>query len=258
MARAIIDLLPDEDIVYIGDTANGPYGPLTIPEIRRHALAIGDDLAERIAHEREARGAYALTPTSPLLTSDEEALLERLPETTPQDALIAGIARGGLIPATLLAQHLGVRRVSSLGLYSYADGECGEQGELQAYGAVPADVALIVDDIIDIASESGETGKTPGTDLREGKRTLPVLNALASTDPADAELQELLRSELKDDDERLERTLELLRVHPGMAAAREETLEVGRRATASLDVLPDSDAKTALIALMDGVIHRVG
>ncbi len=42
-----MDLLPDEDIVYIGDTANGPYGPLTIPEIRKHALAIGDDLAER-------------------------------------------------------------------------------------------------------------------------------------------------------------------------------------------------------------------
>ena len=43
-----------------------------------------------------------------------------------------------------------------------------------------------------------------------------------------------------------------------MAAAREETLEVGRRASASLDVLPDSDAKTALLGLMDGVIHRVG
>ncbi|MFW0790045.1 glutamate racemase [Gordonia sp. CPCC 205333] len=47
VARAIIDQLPDEDIVYIGDTANGPYGPLTIPEIRRHALAIGDELASR-------------------------------------------------------------------------------------------------------------------------------------------------------------------------------------------------------------------
>ena len=38
----------------------------------------------------DARGAYALTSTSPLLTSDEEALLERLPETTPADAVIAG------------------------------------------------------------------------------------------------------------------------------------------------------------------------
>jgi glutamate racemase len=47
VARAIIDQLPDEDIIYVGDTANGPYGPLTIPEIRAHALAIGDDLVGR-------------------------------------------------------------------------------------------------------------------------------------------------------------------------------------------------------------------
>ncbi|MDT5160497.1 MAG: glutamate racemase, partial [Mycobacterium sp.] len=30
VARAIIDQLPDEDIIYVGDTANGPYGPLTV------------------------------------------------------------------------------------------------------------------------------------------------------------------------------------------------------------------------------------
>ncbi|HNP57699.1 MAG TPA: glutamate racemase [Gordonia sp. (in: high G+C Gram-positive bacteria)] len=75
VARAIIDQLPDEDIVYIGDTANGPYGPLTIPEVRRHALAIGDELASRgvkaiviacntasAACLRDARERYAPIP----------------------------------------------------------------------------------------------------------------------------------------------------------------------------------------------------
>jgi glutamate racemase len=47
VARAIIDQLPDEDVIYVGDTGNGPYGPLAIPEIRAHALAIGDDLVDR-------------------------------------------------------------------------------------------------------------------------------------------------------------------------------------------------------------------
>lgn len=47
VARAIMDQLPDEDIIYVGDTANGPYGPLSIPEIRAHALAIADDLVDR-------------------------------------------------------------------------------------------------------------------------------------------------------------------------------------------------------------------
>lgn len=47
VARSIIDQLPDEDVIYVGDTANGPYGPLSIPEVRAHALAIGDDLVGR-------------------------------------------------------------------------------------------------------------------------------------------------------------------------------------------------------------------
>jgi glutamate racemase len=47
VARAVIDQLPAERVVYVGDTANGPYGPLKIADIRRHALAVGDDLVER-------------------------------------------------------------------------------------------------------------------------------------------------------------------------------------------------------------------
>lgn len=47
VARAIIDQLPGESVVYVGDTAHGPYGPLRIAEIRRHALALGDALMER-------------------------------------------------------------------------------------------------------------------------------------------------------------------------------------------------------------------
>ena len=47
VARSIIDQLPDEDVIYVGDTANGPYGPLTTAEVRTHALAIGDDLVGR-------------------------------------------------------------------------------------------------------------------------------------------------------------------------------------------------------------------
>ncbi len=44
VARAIADQLPHERLRYIGDTANGPYGPLPIAEVRRHALAISDEL----------------------------------------------------------------------------------------------------------------------------------------------------------------------------------------------------------------------
>ncbi|WP_291414941.1 glutamate racemase [Actinophytocola sp.] len=46
VARAIADQLPGERLRYVGDTANGPYGPLPIAEVRRHALAIADDLVK--------------------------------------------------------------------------------------------------------------------------------------------------------------------------------------------------------------------
>ena len=47
VARAIVDQLPHESMIYVGDTANGPYGPLRIADVRRHAEAIADDLVER-------------------------------------------------------------------------------------------------------------------------------------------------------------------------------------------------------------------
>ncbi len=45
VARAVLDQLPHETLHYVGDTANGPYGPKPIAEVRRHALALMDELA---------------------------------------------------------------------------------------------------------------------------------------------------------------------------------------------------------------------
>jgi glutamate racemase len=47
VARSIIDQLPAENMIYVGDTANGPYGPLPLAQIRANALAVMDDLVER-------------------------------------------------------------------------------------------------------------------------------------------------------------------------------------------------------------------
>ena len=44
VARAIADQLPAERLHYVGDTANGPYGPLSVAQVRRHALAVADEL----------------------------------------------------------------------------------------------------------------------------------------------------------------------------------------------------------------------
>ncbi|MFP5219180.1 MAG: glutamate racemase [Actinomycetes bacterium] len=46
VARALLDQLPAEPLLYLGDTAHGPYGPLPIADVRRHALAAMDSLVE--------------------------------------------------------------------------------------------------------------------------------------------------------------------------------------------------------------------
>ncbi len=75
------------------------------------------------------------------------------------------------------------------------------------------------DDILDVTSESLQSGKTPGTDLREGVRSMPVLHALATAGPGDARLVELLSSDLSDP-VLLDEALGLLRKHPGLDLAR--------------------------------------
>lgn len=47
VARTIMDQLPNESLIYIGDAANGPYGPQPIADVRAHAMKIADNLVER-------------------------------------------------------------------------------------------------------------------------------------------------------------------------------------------------------------------
>jgi heptaprenyl diphosphate synthase len=111
------------------------------------------------------------------------------------------------------------------------------------------------DDILDVSSESDESGKTPGTDLREGVHTLPVLHVLRSTDPDDAHLRELLVSDLSDDARHAE-ALALLRAHPAMERARADLRQWVDEARAELATLPDQRARTAFMALCDYVLTR--
>jgi heptaprenyl diphosphate synthase len=114
------------------------------------------------------------------------------------------------------------------------------------------------DDILDVASESAESGKTPGTDLREGVRTLPVLHALRSADPADARLIELLRSDELTDPRLHAEALALLRAHPAMEAASADLRTWADAARREILALPDVAARAAFEALCDFVVQRTG
>ena len=113
----------------------------------------------------------------------------------------------------------------------------------------------LADDVIDIASESNQSGKTPGTDLREGVPTLVTLNVMKSSDPADADLKRLLSAPIEDEPT-VQQVLVALRNHRALDESREQLQQIAKQARGALGPLPINDATGALMSLCDAVIDR--
>ena len=91
----------------------------------------------------------------------------------------------------------------------------------------------LADDVIDIASESNQSGKTPGTDLREGVPAAPI-----------------------EDEATVQQVLIALRNHKALDESREQLLQIAKEARGALGPLPVNDATGALMSLCDAVIDR--
>ncbi len=117
---------------------------------------------------------------------------------------------------------------------------------LRRFGAKVGIAFQISDDIIDIASPAAQSGKTPGTDLREGVRTLPMLYALA--EPGVDRLRVLLAGPLTDDT-LIAEALHLLRGSPGLDRAVAALRSHTDSARAELEVLPPGPARDALFSV---------
>jgi heptaprenyl diphosphate synthase len=128
---------------------------------------------------------------------------------------------------------------------------------LRRFGDIIGAAFQVSDDVIDIASETEASGKTPGTDLREGVPTLPMLYAMQGEGAAAARLRELLAAPLTDD-ALVDEALTLLRAGDGIARARETLAEQAASARAELATLPDCPARDALASLTEFVVRRTG
>ena len=139
--------------------------------------------------------------------------------------------------------------------FSGADADQVER--LARLGGIVGTAFQISDDIIDIDSDPDESGKVPGTDLREGVHTLPVLYALRETGPDAERLRELLSGPVNDDDD-LAEALRLLRASQGIAKAKETVAGYAKQAEEELAQLPDGPGRQALATLVNYTITRDG
>jgi heptaprenyl diphosphate synthase len=131
---------------------------------------------------------------------------------------------------------------------------------LAVYGETIGMAFQLSDDLLDIASDSMQLGKTPGTDLREGIPTLPVLYALASddADAASVRLREILVAGPVTDDAAHAEALALLRESAALKRARETVRSYTERARSSLVALPQAPPRTAFESLCDFIADRTG
>ena len=116
----------------------------------------------------------------------------------------------------------------------------------------------LADDVLDVASAETESGKVPGTDLRQGVRTLPVLLALEADGP-DSRLQRLLD---EPDAGNIDEALSLLRDHAALDLARDVARLEAAKARRVLRALPEplvrAGAVDGLLFLADHAADRVG
>jgi len=140
-------------------------------------------------------------------------------------------------------------------MFSGADEDQIER--LSRLGDLVGTAFQISDDIIDIDSDPDESGKLPGTDLREGVHTLPVLYALHDTGPDADRLRELLVGPI-DNDAAVTEALTLLRASAGMAKAKDTVAQYAAKAREEMAALPDSPGRQALTTLVDFTISRHG
>ena len=109
-------------------------------------------------------------------------------------------------------------------------------------------------DLLDIASNETASGKTPGTDLKEGVPTLVTLFVMADNDPADKVLIEKLSKPISDQD--LVGVIQELRNHKALKRVQEYLSDVAKEANQLLVDLPNGPAKSALENLTFALVNR--
>ena len=112
----------------------------------------------------------------------------------------------------------------------------------------------VADDLLDISSNETASGKTPGTDLKEGIPTLVTLYVIAANNPADKDLISKLNGPISESD--LLEVITQLRSHKALSDVKEYLANVANEANDLLKDLPEGAAKEALKNLTFALVNR--
>ncbi len=127
---------------------------------------------------------------------------------------------------------------------------------LTRYGLDVGVAFQISDDSLDFVADQERLGKAIGADLREGKRTLPLIAMLERARPAEVErVRALLRRRTLEPSE-VEEIRRLVLEHEGVEYARDRAHGYARAAKADLEIFPPSEERETLALVADFVMDR--
>jgi heptaprenyl diphosphate synthase len=126
--------------------------------------------------------------------------------------------------------------------------------KMYAYGYNAGMAFQIRDDLLDLCGTEKQIGKPPGSDIRQGNITLPVLLAMREPDLRAPLLTELARIQAVEGQTEISRFLELVRGSDGLKQAEDIANRYIDKAIRALEGLPEIRAKSELI----GIAHFVG
>jgi octaprenyl-diphosphate synthase len=167
-------------------------------------------------------------------------------------------------PEITEAQHLDILMRKTAFLFS----ACAEIGAILGSATAEHQVALkqyglnlgiafqMVDDVLDLTSTESALGKPVGSDLQEGKLTLPLIYLMRDARP---EHRDLVRSVLRDkgpENEKKETILRLLREYRSVEQVLEKARQFTDAGLNQLMTFPDSPARRALLAIPDYIMQR--
>jgi len=127
---------------------------------------------------------------------------------------------------------------------------------LADYGRCAGLAFQLVDDLLDFTSSTEQLGKPVLSDLREGKVTLPLIYALSSGNDADRELVVSVLADKGFDRVSPDRIGALVNDSGALDRTRQLACDYALKAKASLDPLPDTEYRRALLSILDFILDR--
>jgi len=261
---------------------DGPVGPRlgAVVELIHSATLVHDDIIDNASVRRGHASVNAqwgneisvLMGDWLYMTSFRLALGER--QFQVLDVLIEATRKmieGELIQLTFNGnfditeeQHLDISKRKTAFLFSACSqlgGILGSEGEesvekLRLYGLNVGMAFQLVDDVLDLTSDESTLGKPVGSDLKEGKLTLPLIYLIRDGTPDHRELvQRALRENILDPEQR-NAIINLVREYRTADLVLQKAHSYADQAKSCLENFPDCTARDALMSIPDYIVER--